>query len=130
MDKEIDIVRPLGPEDIRPGRYVVLLGVVTEHPVFRCAGDPCSSNVEMRLAGPVRLRWLPPEGSAPMRVVGVSLPTVLVRRHDGDHAMLDVRRHRLGRVSKAYGRLVFERLREDERRARKRRRAGRHASDD
>jgi hypothetical protein len=106
MTSQISIARPIAPEDLRPGRYVVVLSVVREHIALNVTGDACSSNVDMRYTGPIRLSWMVP-AQAPMRVKSVCLPIVFVRRHDGSHALLDARLHRLARVPKPIARQMI-----------------------
>lgn len=49
--------------------------------------------------------------TVPFRVVEVCVPFVLVAEPDGAHRTLDLRRHRLARVSDRFGQRAFARLR-------------------
>ena len=105
MSRDLTTARALAAEDIRPGDYVSVLHVVTEHFPWWC-DDEAWRTVEMR-----RLLWMPWEEPAPMKVVEVCLPFVIVRRVDGTHRMIDTRRYRLARVSTRFGKQAFIRLR-------------------
>lgn len=59
----------------------------------------------------IRLTWLPPDSSTPLKVIEACLPFVLVQQVDGVHRMLDLRRCRLARVSERFGSRAFKRLR-------------------
>ena len=74
----------------------------------------------LRAPAPVRTLWLPWNGGRPLKVVSVCLPFALVKLPSGRHRPLDVRRYRLARLSKRYGREAFRRLAEDNARERKR----------
>lgn len=102
------LARPLAPEDIRPGFYVALLHVIGEHLSWAALDEPSWRRLE-----PVRVQWLPPHwlGRHPMKVIEVCLPYVLVKEADGDYQTLDVRRHRLARVTRKLGQTAFERVR-------------------
>lgn len=96
--KELSMCRRLAPEDIRPGQYVAVYSVIEERLPFLCA-DP-----EVLRQGPVRIECMPIESPAPLKVVEVCLPLVLVEAPDGSHGTLDVRLVRLMTVSKRFGR--------------------------
>jgi hypothetical protein len=119
MPSKSNIARAVAPEDIRPGAYVTILHVIDEFlPPILCPDDASWRSVQ-----PLRVRWLPCDDPAPMKVKSVCLPFVFVRMPDGMHRSLDVRRHLLAEVSRDYGRSVFDatRDRHQHRRARKRR---------
>ena len=104
MERETYISRTLAPEDIRPGQYVSVLHVVDEYLPFGCLDGETWRRIE-----PVRVVWLPSSRGLPMLVIDVCLPFVLVKNSNGDCRTLDVRRHRLARISAAFGRTAFER---------------------
>jgi hypothetical protein len=99
------VARCLAPDDIEVGMFVAVASERIEvlvHP----AG----------YLGPVEVRTItmrtlkPPLGSgAPMRVLNVCLPYVLVELCNTSGHMLDVRRHNLLEVSRSLGQMVFER---------------------
>ena len=107
MTKQPSMARPLAPEDVRPGDYVCVFQVVDEHLPFWCLFDSNS----WKDPQPVRLRWLPADGDTPLRVIETCVPFLLVEQVDGTHRTLDLRRHRLARVSERFGRRAFKRLR-------------------
>ncbi len=105
----------VAPEDIRVDDFVCLMRVVREWvPLF---DDDSWCRNQLR-----RAEHLPDDEQLPMRIVEVCLPFVMVKQTDGTHRMLDVRRHRLARVSDAFGRAVFDRIK-------RQRRKGLHAED-
>ncbi len=104
MSEEKTMSQPLAPEDIRPGDYVSLLHVVSECVPFFCIED-----VQFRQIEPVRITHMP-RSIEPMEVVEVCLPFVLVRLPDEKHQTLDVRRHRVARLSQRFGKKSFKRL--------------------
>lgn len=106
MKKEdvIQTARVVPPEDIRVGDYVVVMHVVIEHLVDDCAGDSWKG-IEQ-----VRMLWMPWTESAPMKVVEVCLPFVLIKHPDRKHRLLDTRRYRLARIPSEFGRAAFRKL--------------------
>ncbi len=103
-EEQTTISQPLAPEDIRPGDYVSLLHVVSEFVPFFCIED-----LDFRRVEPVRVTRMP-WTIEPMEVVEVCLPFVLVRRPDGKHETLDVRRHGIARLSQRFGKRAFKRF--------------------
>lgn len=98
--------RLIGPEDLRPGQYVT----VAEHTYqllytpdeYGCAGGVATEPRIARVVG-----WA--EGAGwPLRVVEVCLPYAFAVNAQGTHVALDLRRHRLSRLSGAYGRAAFD----------------------
>ncbi len=104
--KKRQLARALAPEDVRRGQYVSMLYMVDEAVPF--FAEPES----WRSPTPLRYLLLPCGGMTPMRVLDVCLPFVFVRGAWGGHATLDVRQHKLARVSRRFGRLAFKRLRQ------------------
>jgi len=101
--------KALAPEDIEPRIYVCILSEVWEYPPW------CGP--EARITGeyanePFRVRELPADDDvAPLEVLDVCLPFVLVETPAGKHRMIDVRRYQLARLTTRYGRAAFKRLR-------------------
>ena len=95
--------RLIGPEDVRAGQYVTIAETTWQ---FACIPDACDS-----FAGEARIvhvsGW--PEASGwPLKILKVCLPYAFAETASGAHVTLDVRRHRLSRLHKSYGRAVFE----------------------
>jgi hypothetical protein len=106
MNKNTRILsRTLAPEEIRPGYYVAVLHVIGEYLPWGALEEGSWRRVE-----PVRVQLLPRFGAHPMEVIDVCLPYVLVREADGDCRTLDVRRHRLARVTRRFAQTAFERV--------------------
>ena len=87
--------RCLAPEDIQRGMYVSTIKDIDRH-----------VNTT-----PMPITWLPDDEVAPMRVLQVCLPFVLVKAVDGNQRTLDVRRYRLAQLSDQFGREAFYRRR-------------------
>lgn len=104
---DMNLARPLAPEDITAGDHVCVLSVMYEvlPPCFEARPGTCIE--------PVRVACAPRGGGLPMKVIDTCLPYVLVKRHDGKHRTLDIRRHKLARVSKRFAREVRKRWRKD-----------------
>jgi len=100
-----DLAATLAPEDIRPGAYIAIARMSCEYPSFLW----CDSSF-LPADQPVRIEWFPPDAGTPLRVEAVCLPFVLVKSPTGDHQTLDARRVRLVRLSDAYGRRAWKRL--------------------
>lgn len=88
------LAKPLAPEEIRAGDYVSPLYVIYEVPSFFWC---CDSNLQRR-DELVRLCCLPQAGGAPLKVISVCLPFVLVKLPGGERQSLDVRKVRLARL--------------------------------
>lgn len=112
MIKDPQMARPLAPEDVRPDDYVCVFQRIEEYLPFWCLMESDAWQTPQ----PVRLRWLPADGATPLRVIEVCVPFVLVEEVDGSHRTLDLRRHRLARVSERFGARAFKRLRRSEER--------------
>lgn len=108
------LARALAPEDIRAGYYVAVLYIVVEY--LSCTALDQAS---WRRIEPVRVQWVPRFGDHPMKVIDVCLPYVLVKDADGDYRTLDVRRHRLARVTRRFGQTAFQRARAQKKREKK-----------
>lgn len=100
---KIQSSRLIGPEDVKPGQFVTV-AEVTEQYVYLPAEACVGGNVEPRVAA-VTLRSA--AAGWPFRVEQVSLPYVLVIAPDGERYAADLRRHRLARVRKRYGKAAF-----------------------
>jgi len=141
MHKDSTIVKPLAPEDIRPGDYLAVMHEVDEYLPIGALLD-CSAFNQPRSLQPVQVQWLPCGECVPLKVKAVCLPFVLVKAprpqplgflalgRGGSGPILrtlDVRRCRLARLSHAYGKRVFKLLQE---RASKKRAAAGCSADD
>lgn len=103
-DKLSKASRLIGPEDVRAGQYVTIAEMTWQ--VLCVPDDACGPLAEepriLHVTG-----W--PEGAGwPLRIVKVCIPYVFAETVAGAHVTLDLRRHRLSRLSKSYGKAVFE----------------------
>lgn len=96
--------RSLAPEDLKRGDFVTILHEVVELPSFFWHADPQI----LRPDEPVRLLHHPADGGTPLKVRAVCLPFVFVKNPTGEQRVLDVRRHRLVRLSDKYARTVWK----------------------
>lgn len=102
-DQAATLAKSLAPEEIRAGDYVTLLHVVCETPALMWCDD-------MALTGRdeiVRLQFVPENGGEPLKVKSVCLPFVLVKDASGQKRPLDIRRHRLAKLDRAYARAAW-----------------------
>ncbi len=119
MDTELDITeidtkeqhpasigRAVAPEDIQPDDYLIVLSQLHELFPFWALCESPWQKVEL-----LRLHCLPGHDAAPVRVVEVCLPSLLVRDKDGKHSVIDSRQFRFARLSQRFGRKAFKRLR-------------------
>lgn len=102
MKHKVKTTRKVAPEDMRPGDYVTVAHETAE---FIFCLDEWRKQVE-----PTRVTFMPDCAGQPLRVVSVCLPYVLVRTPERKHETLDLRRHHLVRLSRAYGKQAFDRL--------------------
>jgi hypothetical protein len=92
--------RLIGPEDVRAGQFVTI-----SEWTWQVLCEDCTGEDQPRIAHVSG--W--PEGSGwPLRVEKVCLPFVFAQTVTGTHVTVDLRRARLSRLSKSYGRAVFE----------------------
>ena len=103
---ENEAARSLAPEDLRAGEYVSLDYEIIEFPSFFWCGDA----QVLPPSEPVRMPWQTADCGQPLKVKAVCLPYVFVKKHSGEHRTLDVRRHRLLRLSSNYARAVWKAL--------------------
>jgi hypothetical protein len=105
MSKDFSISKPIAPEDIRPGMYVIVhLEIHEQRPSIFC--DDASMRKE-----PARMaRWpcmcSDCAGGEALKVLNVCLPYIMVQRPAGEQRIrtLDTRQHRLVQASESYGR--------------------------
>lgn len=103
---ELQMSRPLGPEDVRAGQYVCVMNILCEHMPLWCLFEESWKDPE-----PVRMLMMAPDAGRPLRVVEVCVPFILVEEVDRSLRTLDLRRYRLAAVSERYGEKTFKRLR-------------------
>jgi hypothetical protein len=101
---ETYVSRSLAAEDLRCGDFVSILYEVVEFPSFWWSCDPQL----MPPSEPVRLQCHSSDGGTPLKVKAICLPFVFVKKPCGQHRTLDVRQHRLVRLSPDYARPVWK----------------------
>ena len=105
MDTRYEPSRLIGPEDIRVGEYVTVSHVVYEW-VSRDEHQTLHRPIE-----PTRVTMMADDAGRPLRVVGVCQPFVLVEDPRGKHTTVDLRQHRLAKLSRDFGTHAFCRMR-------------------
>lgn len=95
----------VAPEDVRRGDFVAVLSETIEVPSFFWNDTlPCARG-EL-----VRVRRVPTEDRAPLKVKAVCLPFVFVKQWNGQYQTLDVRLVRLVRLERPYAKTVWKSL--------------------
>lgn len=92
--------RLIGPEDLKVGMYVTV-SQVNQEAVWLTDDPSGGERVEREMYE--SFPWC----TYVYRIRAVSLPYALAVDHEGDVATLDLRRHRLARVAKSFGKLTF-----------------------
>jgi hypothetical protein len=101
---EHSLARSLAPEDLSCGDFVAILHEIVEWPSFFWSCDA-------QLLPPdelVRLTVRSSEGGTPLKVKAICLPFVFVKKPCGTHQTLDVRQHRLVRLTPEYAGVVWK----------------------
>jgi hypothetical protein len=98
-------------EDLHRGDMVALLNETYEYPSFLWCSDSQLAPPEQ----PVRIPWRSPDAGLPLRVKAICLPFVFVQSPQGDYRTLDVRQCQLVRLRRDYARMVWRKLRKQQR---------------
>lgn len=101
------IAHAIAPEDIQPDDYLFVLSQLWEVFPIGALFEANWRDIEL-----IRVHCLPEADRAPVRVLEICLPAILVRDKDGKHNVLDVRRFRFARLTQRFGRKAFKRLRQ------------------
>ena len=88
----------IGPEDIELGDYVTV-----SHETFEYIPTGCEHDGQLR-----RVTMLADNAGKPLKVVSLCPPFILVEDPNGKHYPVDLRNHRLARLSGSYGKEAFE----------------------
>lgn len=96
----------VAPEDVRCGDYIAVLSEIVELPSFLWTETLPSGQDEL-----IRLRRLPTEDRAPLKVKAICLPFIFVKSPCGETRTIDVRLASLARLRKEYARTVWKALR-------------------
>jgi hypothetical protein len=94
------LAKALAPEEIRTGDFVAVLYEIVEWPSWIWCDDATLSSREEV----VRMCVTPREAAAPLEVCSICLPFVLVREPCRRERIVDIRRHRLARLDRAFAR--------------------------
>jgi hypothetical protein len=101
---ETCVSRSLAAEDLKCGNFVGILHEIVEWPSFFWGCD-------RQLLPPdelVRLVCRADGGGTPLKVKAICLPFVFVKKPCGQHRILDVRQHKLVRLSSEYAEPVWK----------------------
>lgn len=104
--EESTMAATVAPEDLRRGDYVAVLSEIVEVPSFFWTESLACARAEV-----VRVRRLPTEDRAPLKVKAICLPFVFVKQHAGQFQTLDVRLASLVRLDEQYAKTVWKSLR-------------------
>lgn len=115
-NNQIRVSRQVRPDDLRVGDFVAVLSETYEWPSIFGACDRFAPSS-------CRATMIPNETADPVRVEAVCVPFVFVVDPAGEHSVLDIRRIRLARVARRFGRTVFEARRTARKPGRKKKRA-------
>jgi hypothetical protein len=97
------LAKALAPEDVRTGDFVAVLDEICEMPSFFWNDGALAPRDEL-----VRIRCTPTAEAVPMKVKGVCLPYVLTKQPSGASRTIDVRKSRLARLDRRYGRAAWK----------------------
>jgi hypothetical protein len=95
----------VAPEDLRCGDFVAVLSQIVELPSFLWTETLPSGQDEL-----VRLRRLPTDDRAPLKVEAICLPFIFVKLPNGQFETIDVRLASLVRLEKDYAKTVWKSL--------------------
>jgi hypothetical protein len=100
------IAATVAPEDLRRGDFVAVLSEIVELPSFLWTETIPSGRGEL-----VRVRRLPTEDRAPLKVKAICLAFIFVKLPSGQFQTIDVRLVSLVRLEKCYAKTVWKTLR-------------------
>ncbi|MEM9416343.1 MAG: hypothetical protein AAGA29_12840 [Planctomycetota bacterium] len=92
--------RAVSPDDLRQGDYVVVMH--TTYQLVPWGDSPWDTELT-----PQTIRLIPPDSGETFRIRAVCLPFVFTCVASGGHRTLDLRRHHLRRLDKAFGKVAF-----------------------
>ena len=95
----------VAPEDLRRGDFVAVLSEVVELPSFLWCETLATDRSEL-----VRLRRLPTDDRAPLKVKAICLPFIFVKLPKGQFRTIDVRLTSLVRLERNYAKTVWKTL--------------------
>jgi hypothetical protein len=96
----------VAPEDLRRGDFIAVLSEIVELPSFLWTETLPSARDKL-----VRLRRLPTEDRAPLKVKAICLPFIFVKLPSSQFQTIDVRLASLVRLEKDYAKTVWKLLR-------------------
>jgi hypothetical protein len=73
--------------------------------MFWCVSEYDDSDAEIKTR---RFTYMPEEAGQPLKVRAVCLPFVLVKTMNGERGTLDLRRHRVAKLTREYGGEAFK----------------------
>lgn len=107
------LAKSLAPEDIRPGDYVTPLYVIAEVHSFWWGANAW----QHPLNEPVRIRFMPRDQGAPLKVRSICLPFVLVKSPNKMEATIDLRTCQLARLDRGHAARAWKAFKKNGRRA-------------
>lgn len=96
-------IRPVAPEDIHAGDYLTIT-----HRSYQLLPDCLENWGGSDTVKMLRVDVIPCDSGEPMRALAVCLPFITAVSPDGLASTIDLRRERVSRLAKAYGRHAFK----------------------
>lgn len=103
-ENPINACRRIPPEDLRPGMFIVILGVVHEFLVPGSFDDPAISRPRT-----VRFTCIGCADGEPLRILSICIPFVQLEDACGNLRTLDIRCEQIGAVAEDYALEAFTR---------------------
>lgn len=101
--EESSVAAMIAPEDLRRGDYIAVLSEIIELPSFLWNETIPSGRSEL-----VRVRRLPTEDRAPLKIKAICLPFIFVKLPSGTFETIDVRLASLVRLERRYAKAVWK----------------------
>ena len=101
--EESSVAAMIAPEDLRRGDFIAVLSEIIELPSFLWNETIPSGRSEL-----VRVRRLPTEDRAPLKIKAICLPFIFVKLPSGKFETIDVRLASLVRLEKSYAKAVWK----------------------
>jgi hypothetical protein len=97
------LVQSVAGEDLRVGEFVTLLNSVCEYPSFLWdASEHTLPPTEV-----VRLKYIPKAAGQPLKIIGICLPFVYVRKHNKVVEIIDLRLNQVVRMNSACAKEIW-----------------------
>jgi hypothetical protein len=106
---ETTVAATVSGEDVSCGDYVALLSAIYELPTYLWT----SGSDFLPASEIIRLKLIPDEAGAPLKVFAICLPFVYALTSSGEMKTLDLRRQQIVRLDRGCAKQVWKQLREN-----------------